>query len=228
MMENLIKRSYIIVFLVALCFLSNSSYANINDDSGLTYERNLVNNDVRANFSLKTMGEVYNPDTGKISFKQTDIQLPGNNELEVAVRRVFSNSGGYGFTRDFGDWSLDLPHIRLNIQWIHDTYLNAKGKYNNVLDDFCSTKFQTIFTKERGDSNFYTSTYNGAIFYTPQKGDAKIVDLNQNILKEHHEFDFLSTKATKSADVIQCYTPSNGQKIGIKVRSHDGKTYFFD
>ena len=46
--------------------------------------------------------------TGALRFDQTDIALPGNSGLEVAVRRQYT-AGRKFIVGHFGDWDLDLP-----------------------------------------------------------------------------------------------------------------------
>lgn len=48
--------------------------------------------------------------TGALRFDQTDIALPGNSGLEVAVRRQYT-AGRKFIVGHFGDWDLDLPRM---------------------------------------------------------------------------------------------------------------------
>lgn len=53
--------------------------------------------------------------TGKLSFRQTDVSLPGNNALSVAVRRTLATGGqidAHLVNGAFGDWDLDIPHLQ--------------------------------------------------------------------------------------------------------------------
>ncbi len=54
--------------------------------------------------------------SGALSFSATDVSLPGNNALPVAIARKFSASergvtGLIGRDNAFGDWELDLPRV---------------------------------------------------------------------------------------------------------------------
>lgn len=57
-------------------------------------------------------GERVDLNTGGISFNHVDLSLPGNNAIEMSVRRTFR---GTKFTwadeLGFGDWQLDIPYI---------------------------------------------------------------------------------------------------------------------
>jgi hypothetical protein len=49
--------------------------------------------------------------TGVLEFLQTDVSLPGNNELPVMVSRYFSPRAGGRTSSHFGDWDLDIPRL---------------------------------------------------------------------------------------------------------------------
>jgi hypothetical protein len=59
------------------------------------------------------MGDTLNEYSGGLSFNHTDVSLPGNNALPVAVARVLATGTrqttlGSGL---FGDWDIDIPHL---------------------------------------------------------------------------------------------------------------------
>jgi len=51
--------------------------------------------------------------TGGLSFSHTDVSLPGNSHLEVAIRRTISQATKYHPQQSagFGDWELEVPRI---------------------------------------------------------------------------------------------------------------------
>lgn len=60
------------------------------------------------------MGDALNEYSGGLSFNHTDVSIPGNNALGVAVGRRLATGTrqttlGTGL---FGDWDLDIPHLR--------------------------------------------------------------------------------------------------------------------
>ena len=59
------------------------------------------------------MGDSVDPDTGGLNFSHTDVSLPGNFGLEVAIRRNLSQGWKYHETvaAEFGDWWLEVPKI---------------------------------------------------------------------------------------------------------------------
>jgi YD repeat-containing protein len=67
-------------------------------------------------------GDKVNLYSGGLEFAQTDISLPGNNSLRVAIGRRLV-AGRYTFNKyPFGHWQLDIPHL-------HGTF--ALGNVNN-------------------------------------------------------------------------------------------------
>ena len=57
------------------------------------------------------MGDMIDKNTGGISFQHTDISIPGNSGLEVALRRKRSQGTPTfsPFQNGFGDWDIELP-----------------------------------------------------------------------------------------------------------------------
>ena len=71
---------------------------------------------------LGDFGETIDPDTGELSFRHTDIHLPGNSDFEIAYTRYISSDpdrpnfhGNASSTssRGLGNWSSDFPYIVL-------------------------------------------------------------------------------------------------------------------
>ena len=50
--------------------------------------------------------------SGALNFRQTDINLPGNSALQVAVGRRLGTGASRLAAGAFGDWELDIPHIK--------------------------------------------------------------------------------------------------------------------
>ena len=64
-------------------------------------------------FGNDLLGDQIDPNTGAISFEHTDISLPGNSKLEVALRRRVSQGWLYdeGVNAEFGNWEHLVPRI---------------------------------------------------------------------------------------------------------------------
>lgn len=56
-------------------------------------------------------GDSVNLYSGALSFAATDVSVPGNFDLPVAVGRRFTVGGGASPFSHFGDWELDVPHL---------------------------------------------------------------------------------------------------------------------
>jgi RHS repeat-associated protein len=100
-------------FLSALVLLSLSGAVG---SQTLPQEyRNLVRaeNNV-GSLDASLLGDRIDYYTGHIEFAATDVSLPGNNALPVAIGRryaVQANPSGVVPERAFGDWDIEVPHI---------------------------------------------------------------------------------------------------------------------
>jgi hypothetical protein len=63
-------------------------------------------------------GDTINLYNGKLDFTQTDVSLPGNNALPVAVGRRISTGDHAKEGRAFGLWELDIPHIYGTVHFV--------------------------------------------------------------------------------------------------------------
>jgi hypothetical protein len=64
-------------------------------------------------FGPDLLGDQIDPATGAISFEHTDVALPGNSRLEVAIRRRLTQGYlyGEGVNAEFGNWEHLVPRI---------------------------------------------------------------------------------------------------------------------
>jgi|GEM_PF-2256210 len=79
-------------------------------------------------YTTGLMGDTIDVGSGSFSFSHTDLSIPGNFALPVAVTRKFMGTDSMpSSTREFGSWGFDLPHIRTNeIALEGDTPTNGK------------------------------------------------------------------------------------------------------
>jgi RHS repeat-associated protein len=143
-MNNSIKLTNSLLLIVALLsftalgdvdyvttkFQNEESIENYTPPKTYTYNFNELNN-VQTNIASLTtslMGDRIDPATGTVSWMHTDISLPGNFGLEVAVKRELSDTGNWtGATRELGNWSLAIPHVR-------SSYVtNVNGNFDGLL-----------------------------------------------------------------------------------------------
>lgn len=126
-------------------------------------------------------GEEISAYTGGISFSQTDVALPGNSALEVAIRRRLVVDGNKSPTKPndenlwrgymFGEWELDLPYLSGTYSesqgWVVDTATpNAR----------CSspTTFNQVRPKDVAIGDVYFTSYsfwNGISLNVPGAGE---------------------------------------------------------
>lgn len=85
-------------------------------------------------FGTDLLGDGIDPHTGSLSFQHTDVSIPGNNRLPVAISRRRSQGMLYHKSVDaeFGDWELEVPRIKV-------TSANA------WTGNRCSSHFSTSF-----------------------------------------------------------------------------------
>jgi RHS repeat-associated protein len=77
--------------------------------------RNLIRSDANVgSLDASLLGDRIDYYTGHVEFAATDVGLPGNDALPVAVGRryvVDANPSGVIPERAFGDWDIEVPHI---------------------------------------------------------------------------------------------------------------------
>lgn len=133
-------------------------------------------------------GDNVNLATGGLSFATTDVSLPGNNALPVAVTRTFSVKSKAGFpdpdrTIDdghFGDWEMDLPNIS-------GTYATATG-WANGRSDRALLRCSVANTTEAASPNVTVGTssfrshmiWHGNRINIPGRGSAAMLVANAN------------------------------------------------
>ena len=94
---------------LAVLFASHASAATYYEEQGQL---------IRGGRSIAALGphlfgDKVNLYTGATEFVQTDVSLPGNDALPMAVtRRLASGAAGYLVSGSFGRWELDLPRIQ--------------------------------------------------------------------------------------------------------------------
>lgn len=77
------------------------------------WQKRLTNQERMASLGSNLMGDSIDLNMGSIAFEHTDINIPGNNSLDVSIRRQLTQGYKYdeGVNVEFGDWELILPKI---------------------------------------------------------------------------------------------------------------------
>jgi len=170
--------------------------------------------------TTELFGERIDLNTGSISFSHVDVSLPGNNNIEVAVRRTFR---GTKFTwadeLEFADWQLDIPYIH-TIQSLSSSGYSgswAKGKE-------CSGYLEPRLVSYLGTTYDAQQYWTGDTLHVPSKVDEKLL-INDGVIAPGSY-----GKVTMSNWRVSCGSRTeNGQPVGetFIVSSPDGLTYTF-
>jgi len=120
------------------------------------------------------MGDMIDKNTGGITFSHTDISLPGNSGLEVALRRKISQGFDINtpYQQGFGDWVIDLPivHIAYGIE--------PENRSDPVFNDGCldANQYNDLSNSVRVSGLYGTvwieneTHMSGSILHVPGKG----------------------------------------------------------
>jgi RHS repeat-associated protein len=126
---------------------------------------------------------------------------------------------------------LDLAYIKMPTLWVHRSskYIGRGQSFEDY--NFCSSNFDTwlIDLAPENPSNLAFIPYdNSATLYIPGSNEHAILDVESNISEAYREFEQnYSNKATVKGHHFSCFTPKSGKGIGVKVKTPDGKIYFF-
>ncbi|NQY64480.1 MAG: hypothetical protein HRT38_12225 [Alteromonadaceae bacterium] len=203
------------------------SLAAIGGTSEGPDEETSVNKDVLAKLNINEtitaettdlMGERIDLNTGALTFSQTDVSLPGNNNLSVAIHRTFKG-GNYDYfnTVDMHDWMLDLPYI-------HTTLLKNKKRYSGDwgLGNECSGDLDPGSITHRGTTHESTEYWNGDTLNIPGRLHEKLLS-NNGYLADSSSFP----KVTKSNWRVACAKRADGLGEKFIVQAPNGDNYTF-
>jgi YD repeat-containing protein len=199
---------------------------------------------IRAPNSVATLGPDLFGDTvslyhGALEFSQTDVSLPGNNKLPVAVgRRLVTGGLGNGGRGLFAHWDLDIPRI-YGVFSILDGWrkVNASGqpstaRCTNFGDPPPVYKSGTSGAKYRP-----AEFWHGNMLYVPGTGSQEILRRNTAANTNVPSDGIATPLVTKSLWAIRCLpalvstnaaTPANDAGEGFLAISPDGTQYRFD
>ncbi len=177
------------------------------------------------------MGDTINEFSGSVEFTHTDVTLPGNNALAVAVGRQRAlgapqtNGGGL-----FGDWDLDIPHLRTVAAQAQPNWYGGNTATNFYR---CSQVQYPPWTTAyvAGTSLSYSSNafWDGYHMYIPGAGDQTLLSRSGNPIFPSDGTAATYPVLTKNHWQLSCL-PSldNGLGEGFLARSPDGTSYRFD
>ena len=182
-------------------------------------EQNNVNPDVQT-LTTDVFGDKIDLGSGIVSFTQTDVSLPGNFNIPVAITRTLSSPDSWhNAPLQFGNWSLDIPHVS-------SVYVTKGGDYKDAYWPnglACSSKlndnpsfskyFEPVSYRLRGEDYWHGDT-----IYIPGKGSSKLLT---------KEGDLSYKRYTNRNWVVSCIEAEAGKPEGFKVVTEDGMRYYF-
>ena len=162
------------------------------------------------------LGDQIDPNTGGISFEHTDVSLPGNSGLEVALRRRISQGYTYkeSTNAEFGDWEYAVPRIV------------AVSPVAGWTGNRCSSSFSTTLPpipagfQQRSTYNYEYS--NGVTMDVPGYGSQQILENPTGA-----QWPTAATHVTASGWYLKCLTASDGGE-GFYAYAPNGDRYKFD
>lgn len=183
---------------------------------------------IRANEAVTTlgadlMGDQVNLYHGALEFLQTDVSLPGNNALPVAISRRFSaNQEGYSDSQ-FVDWDIELPHIK-------GVFSQKNGFVGVNAFPRCSAYGAppTVSASQGGGAFFGPSEYwHGNFLHTPGGSQQEILKrtiANTFVPADGNTYPLV----TKDWWAIRCIPLTIGAGEGFLAVAPDGTQYRFD
>jgi hypothetical protein len=190
------------------------------NSGSLAYQEVLAKLDVQMGVTPETsdlLGEQIDLNTGSVSFRHTDISIPGNNNLEVAIHRVFKGANyAHSSTLEMADWMLDIPYI-------HTTLLKGSTRYSGDWGQGreCSGNLNPGSITNSGFIFNSFEYWNGDTLNVPGRVNEKLLRNSGGITSSAHP------KVTKSNWRISC--ADNASSFGEKfiAQAPNGDTYTF-
>ena len=166
-------------------------------------------------FGDDLLGDGIDPHTGSISFSHTDISIPGNSALEVAVHR--RRKQGLTYSRstnvEFGDWELSVPRM-------HVTAASSLSWTGNRCSTSLAQNFPIVHQAGGYHSGFEYS--NGLMLDVPSSGSQTVLDKENSPIWPAN-----ATHVTSAGWYLYCGQASDGGE-GFIAKSPQGVTYKFD
>lgn len=160
------------------------------------------------------MGEQIDLSTGSLSFRQTDISIPGNFKIPVEVSRISGTADvEFSANRLFGDWSLDIPYVSTSLASINGQSFTGSWAANRACSGQLNPGQSLSFSGTTLEVQDYWS---GDNVYIPGQGSARLLYK-----------DSTTPRTSNKNWRIQCFNSSKGYE-GFKVTTQDGITYTFE
>ncbi|MEE7558649.1 hypothetical protein HH299_02075 [Xanthomonas sp. Kuri4-2] len=216
------SRGSIFLFLAMLCSSLDAGAQSIPDD----YQKLIRQRSFAAGLGSDLFGDKVGLYMGDLEFVQKDVEIPGNNSLQVSVARRFQvNSNSLIISRAFKDWDLDVPHI-------HGTFAINSSPNNYGWDPSRCSQFFAPYGVGASDGVSYPSEFlwSGNYVYLPETGDQEILVRSSGLAVPGQEQTY--PLSTKDASIFSCLSSlaasSTGAGEGFLMIRPDGTRYRFD
>ncbi|MCG9771593.1 hypothetical protein L1D59_23710, partial [Pseudoalteromonas piscicida] len=201
-------------------------------DFSYNYKEYTNNSSEVATLSTDLFGDRIDYASGATSFSHSDLVLTLNGGLEFPITRTMRDPDSWHVeTKELGNWSLKLPHIRsVYVEDLDGNHKNAAWATGAWCSTSISNKPQFSHTEVREKSTgvFDSTSY----VYTKDhywNGDSiQLLNGESYKILENTDTSGNITKVTKGNTKISCYSNAQTGKEGFKVVSNSGVTYYFD
>ncbi|MBA0448335.1 RHS repeat domain-containing protein [Stenotrophomonas maltophilia] len=220
-----------LLLLLAAIGLPSVGLAQIVPTWRQEYDKRLKYGDLVEPLKGEIFGEQVNLYDGSISFKATDISLPGNSELPVALSRSRSASDGSSES-PLGDWDLDVPSLSGVYGDLPETA--AQGHWMPAARCTTVGAPPTLEVWNRRNTqkvNFNPHTYwDGVRLSLPGGGGEPLLGGNGDARQPQPQLGQPAPWNTKGGWVITCLAALKSGQPGEGFLGHapDGTKYYFD
>lgn len=207
-------------FGAVLCLICQSSAwaQNQPDPPVIEHEKRQGAEHRLQTFGTDLLGDGIDPHTGSISFSTTDVSIPGNFSLPVAITRKLSPGNHYkrSVSVEFGDWQIEVPRLHVVTRTGFDWTGNR-----------CSNTFDQSFPAHQFRfTSWYRHQYtNGLKMEIPGQGSKDVLHLS-NSSSSSSLFPSNAEMTTVDGWYLTCASANQGQ--GFIGHSPDGSKYRFD
>ncbi len=210
----------VIGLVIYVSFLGIATIAKAQSDPDLPaieYEKRQGAEYRLVAYGSNLLGDGIDPHTGSIQFQATDVSIPGNFNLPVAVMRSISQGRHYArdVSVEFGDWQISAPRIHVLTRTGYDWTGNR-----------CTNSFSQSFPPQQINSMtyWYASEYsNGVKMDIPGQGSKDVLELvNSNTTLWPAGTEMVTVDGWR----LTCGLANGGQ--GFVAHAPDGTTYRFD
>ncbi|MDY6976666.1 MAG: RHS repeat-associated core domain-containing protein [Pseudomonadota bacterium] len=194
---------------------SISSFANEDIEPIVEWEKKQNAEQRLEVFGNDFLGDSIDPHTGSLVFNHTDVSLPGNSSLSVALTRRRTSGFHYkdGTDVEFGDWTLSVPRLSV-------TSLTIRAWQGNR----CSLSTDALLGNYSNGKTFLSSRdfSNGIQLEVPGQGSQQLLDDNGAAIWPTN-----AKKVTKQNWYFTCGAASDGGE-GFIGHAPNGNKYRFD